>query len=448
MRKIFTLIILSFSAATTISAQRLLTEDFNFVVGQITDANGGANVSAGVWKSTSGTGKYIQAVDASLSSPIYFTSPAVDSRHIVLDTCTSSAEDIKTSFAMQTGGTVYCSFLINVLTDELLNENTADTAEYFLGFVSAASNTNYQGRLYVRKGATGGTLNFGISANSYKNTPISWASNTYSLNITHLITISSSFIDGAKNDVAKLWIDQPVTNTEPVPQATSTYDALGTVSENSDLGGIAFRQSGSTASGLGSTPNCRIDAIKISTDWNDATFPVKLKSFSVALQNNNALLQWITTDEINMKEYVVERKTGNYAYSSIANISARNTSGENTYSHTDNKMLNGTNMYRIKMVDNDGTITYSNVQTALLKEVQQLLIKGNPVKDRIIVQHTAANTATTISILNSNGVTVLMQTLNVSATESTLQIAALPSGTYFLVYEQNGTREAKQFVKQ
>lgn len=448
MRKIFTLIISLLTAASTLTAQRLLTEDFNFAAGQITDANGGANVSGGVWKSTSGTGKYIQAVDASLSSPIYFTSPTPDSRHIVLDTATSSAEDIKTSFATQTAGTVYCSFLINVLTDELLNENTADTAEYFLGFLSAASNTNYQGRLYARKGSTAGTINFGISANSYKNSPISWASNNWGLNITHLITISSSFVDGTKNDVAKLWIDQPVTNTEPVPQATSTYDALGTVSENSDLGGIAFRQSGSSASGLGSTPNCRIDAIKISTDWNDATFPVKLKSFSVALQNNNAILQWITTDEINMKEYVVERKTDNNAYSTIANISARNTAGENTYSFTDSKMLSGTNMYRIKMVDNDGTITYSNVQSALSKAVQQLLIKGNPVKDRIVIQHAATTSAATISILNSNGVNVLMQQVNAGATETILRIALLPAGSYFLVYEQNGVRETKQFIKQ
>lgn len=448
MRKIFTLLFTLLAALTSIMAQRLATEDFDYAAGQITDANGGANVSSGVWKTLSGSAKYLTAVDGSLSLAIYSTDPAPDSRHIVLDTSSSSAEDIKTLFASQTAGTVYCSFLVNVLTDELLNENTADTAEYFIGFLPSSASTNYQARVFVRKGATPGTINFGIAANSYKSTPISWVSNTYSLNITHLITFSSTFVDGSKNDVSKLWVDQPFTSTEPVPQATSAYDPAGITSENSELGGIGIRQSGSTSSGLGSTPRCRIDAIKISTDWFDATFPVTLKSFTASLLNNAANLKWVTTDEINMKEYVIERKTGNSSYYTIASVAAKNLPGENTYTYLDNNMLSGTNMYRLKMVDKDGTITYSSVQSLLSKAVQQLIIKGNPVQNRLILQHTLAATGATISIVNSNGITIWRQQISTGAIETTINTSQLAAGIYHVIFEQNGLLETKPFVKQ
>lgn len=448
MRKIFTLLFTLVTAASSIMAQRLITEDFDYAAGQLTDANGGANVSAGVWTTLSGTGKFLTAVDGSLSLTIYQTDPAPDSRHIVLDTVSASAEDIKTLFTSQTSGTVYCSFLINVLTDELLNENSADTAEYFIGFLPSSSSTNYQARVFIRKGATPGTINFGISANSYRSSPISWVSNTYNLNITHLITFSSTFVDGSKNDITKLWVDQPFTSNEPVPQASSAYDAAGSTSENGELGGIGIRQSGSSSSGLGSTPRCRIDAIKISTDWFDATFPVTLKSFTASLQNNTASLKWVTTDETNMKEYVVERKAGNNSYSSITSIAAKNLPGENTYTYLDNNMLSGTNMYRIKMVDKDGTITYSSVQSLLSKVVQQLLVKGNPVKNQLILQHTVASTGATVSIVNANGILVLKQLINPGDMETSINTVKLVSGNYYVIFEQTGLRETKKFVKE
>jgi hypothetical protein len=428
-------------------SQRLLTEDYNFNSGQLTDAAGGANVSGGSWQSISGTGKYIGVVDGSLSLNGYVTNPTANSRHILIDTTTVSAEDVRSNFAAQTSGKVYCSFLVNVLTDELLQDNSSDTAEYFMGFLPSTNNTGYQARVFVKKGATPGTITFGISANSYRSTPISWIPNTYALNSTHLITFSTEFIDGEKNDIVRLWVDQPSSSTEPVAQAISQYTSSATVSENNDIGGIAVRQSGSSASGLGSTPRCRIDAIKVSTQWFDATFPVTLKTFTAALKDKIAFLKWITTEEVNMKEYVIERKTGNQ-YETIGQVPARNIFGENDYSFNDVNMLAGLNLYRLKLVDNDGSVTYSQEIGLTAKVVQQFLLRGNLVSQRIIASHSIATKGASIKIISATGTLVQTNTINAGAVQTEIIIDRLMSGTYYAVFENNGEVLTQRFVKQ
>ena len=57
MKKTFTLFLLCALGAVTVSAQRLLTEDFNYSLGQLTSAAGGANVSGGVWVTNTGNVK-------------------------------------------------------------------------------------------------------------------------------------------------------------------------------------------------------------------------------------------------------------------------------------------------------------------------------------------------------------------------------------------------------
>ena len=82
----------------------------------------------------------------------------------------------------------------------------------------------------------------------------------------------------------------------------------------------------------------------------------------VKIKNNQALLTWSTANEINNKGFEVELSRDNKTFSSIGFVAAVKTStGINNYSFTDNKLLSGSNYYRLKQVDNDGASRYSSV---------------------------------------------------------------------------------------
>lgn len=93
-------------------AQRLLTEDFNYTVGQLTNSAGGANVCGGKWTPNSVGAFFIQVVAGELSYTNYNTNPDGSSGKILKDSTKSSAEDAFTSFTAQTSGTVYVIFFI------------------------------------------------------------------------------------------------------------------------------------------------------------------------------------------------------------------------------------------------------------------------------------------------------------------------------------------------
>lgn len=443
MKKIFTLLLVSSGLFFSASAQRLLNEDFNYAAGQLTAASGGANVSNGVWTGFSGTGKFIPVVEGSLTYPNYSSNPTTDSRHILLDTASGSAEDAYANFEAQTTGTVYISFLISVLDTVKLVEHSSDTSEYFIAMLPSTSTSTYFARLFIRKGSVDNTVNLGIAAQGYSSTPVSWVSADLPINTTHLVTMAYEKKDGANNDEAKLWVNEPFTANEPAAQASSVF-LIG--SESSNTGRMAFRQSFS--SNLRSTPKCRIDAIKISKTWADATLPVTLKSFTASYQNGNIGLSWSTVNEINMKAYQVERSVDAKNFVTIGTVVARNSGNENNYSYLDLKTLNGTSYYRLKMVDMDGSYRYSTIIAGSAKILQQLTVLGGVVNNNLIISHAVSGNGAMLKILSMNGNAVAVHNIQSGVSQTILNVSSLASGNYIAVYLNGNEKQSVQFVKQ
>lgn len=87
--------------------------------------------------------------------------------------------------------------------------------------------------------------------------------------------------------------------------------------------------------------------------------PLQLKEFTVSKQSTNtALVKFITTNEINVTGFEIERANQNSEFKLIQAIEAKNNYTINEYSFVDT-VSTGKYLYRIKMKDKDGTITYS-----------------------------------------------------------------------------------------
>jgi hypothetical protein len=80
---------------------------------------------------------------------------------------------------------------------------------------------------------------------------------------------------------------------------------------------------------------------------------------SARSQNGNIVIFWQSSSESNLKNYVVERKTVNGSFIEVGTVLPR---ADKNYEFVDQTAFKATEtlyVYRLKIVDNDGSISYS-----------------------------------------------------------------------------------------
>ena len=86
-----------------------------------------------------------------------------------------------------------------------------------------------------------------------------------------------------------------------------------------------------------------------------------LDYFHAGSDGDNVLLEWKTEQESNLKQFVIERKTPESSYIGIATVNAE---GDNSqYSYVDKSAYKSNDLvfiYRLKLIDNDNTTSYSD----------------------------------------------------------------------------------------
>lgn len=86
---------------------------------------------------------------------------------------------------------------------------------------------------------------------------------------------------------------------------------------------------------------------------------VDLRSFTVKSSGGNVVLNWETNSETNLNYFVVLRKTVNGGYVEIGNVYPKNDRNYEYIDQTAFKTSGQLYVYKLKIVDNDGTISYS-----------------------------------------------------------------------------------------
>lgn len=86
--------------------------------------------------------------------------------------------------------------------------------------------------------------------------------------------------------------------------------------------------------------------------------------FHARSEGDDVRLEWKTSDETDLQKFVIERKTPQSSYLEVAAITP---AGNNSfYSYLDQNAYKTSDIvfiYRLKIVDNDGTVSYFNETT-------------------------------------------------------------------------------------
>jgi hypothetical protein len=189
-----------------------------------------------------------------------------------------------------------------------------------------------------------------------------------------------------------------------------------------DLSGVAIPGSDASASSY-------------FTKTNQSSLPVTLAVFKVSKEAQAALLAWSTTEETNADRFGIERSTDAKSWQHLGQQLAVNRGKEtNAYSFVDASPMAGVNYYRLKMIDRDGTYSYSRVQSAsFIVSGLQLVVYPNPVSERFFLKDAsgrtlAADNVARLSVANAQGVIVINSTGPVSS--DGLDVRQLPTGMY------------------
>jgi len=185
--------------------------------------------------------------------------------------------------------------------------------------------------------------------------------------------------------------------------------------------------------------------------------PIELAGFAVTEDNCQAELAWTTLTESNFSRFEVQKSTNGMDYTSIATIDSKGSEAVGAdYSFTDNQLA-ANNYYRLKMIDNDGLVNYSDAAPLITDCASGVSISDvypNPVRN------STSSVRFTAAINDADAEMIVMDALSRIVTQQpieviegmniiTLDASGLNNGTYYLFLQGNNWQTGiVRFVRQ
>ena len=154
----------------------------------------------------------------------------------------------------------------------------------------------------------------------------------------------------------------------------------------------------------------------------NVVLPVTITSLKAYRQQDNIAIEWKTSNEINIKQYEVERSADGRTFTKINSIGATAVNGGNAaYSVTDTDPFDGTNYYRIHSVENDGKVKYSSIAEVMMQGISTqplIVVYPNPVTGNTIsVQFNNIERGNyALQLFNATGQLVFVKTIRYNGT--------------------------------
>jgi hypothetical protein len=211
------------------------------------------------------------------------------------------------------------------------------------------------------------------------------------------------------------------------PSSTNTYTGTLTTSSN------PFRNTTDCATATPVSLGCSNLQITIfgpgiaSSTINCAAGPlaVNLTSFKGVAQKNTSILKWSTASESGNKAFSIQHSIDGINFSDIGAVNGSNNSSTNkNYSFIHNEAKNGKNYYRLKIIANDNSFTYSTIISTYNDFDPSALTVNTTVTNNEVVISTSNNNE--IYLLNLSGQQIM------ALKKGTNNLASLPAGMYFI----------------
>lgn len=260
-------------------------------------------------------------------------------------------------------------------------------------------------------------------------------------------TGSTFIVESVKTSNTKLFYDfggsigvqevVPGTSTATItnfdPSRMVIYGAVGSGESNDPL---EFKYQLVDAAGVASVPA----TYSLSTS---SSLPVTLTSFTAKKgEGLTTRLDWSTVSEANSKRFEVQRSTDAKAWNTIAAVDAKGESSQLAlYFFVDTAPAPGENLYRLKMIDQDGTFTYSRIESERFAFAS---LYPNPTAEKIKISGVADADVAKVSLLSLDCKVVYTTSKLV---QGEIDVKNIANGTYIVAIRlKNGTTRNSKIV--
>lgn len=180
-----------------------------------------------------------------------------------------------------------------------------------------------------------------------------------------------------------------------------------------------------------------------------AALPIELLDFSAKSNQSEVELNWSTASELNNDYMEIERAIDGVQFEVLGRVIGAGTSTEiNHYDLTDFNPNQGVNFYRLKQVDFDGTVTYSNTLSVEFGDASKnFVVYPNPGKhgDQLtIVGEITPNTK--IELVDQTGKVVYEQQFYRSEDHVLLNLISVQAGLYSIRFIQGQRVQVRKLI--
>lgn len=315
--------------------------------------------------------------------------------------------------------------------------NTDGKSFYNYGNVTFGSNATLGGTFYNHTGAVitvKGTQSF-LNGGTFYNLGV--------MNFVDVTVNSGSMCMGSGAQFNARNIFNNPNNFIKIPQGSAclsfeaTLKGNGRITNSSDL--RVCQKPGAT------TPSSAI-AGPASVSANcvggcSAALPLTLTGFSGTRKGDQAELNWSTSYEENVKAFYIEQSTNGRDYASIKEVPANNR--PSVYRST--VALPKDTYFRLRMVDIDGTTTYSPI--IVLQQLTSgfdLSVQSNPVRgaNAAVVITTQQTQKGTLLVVDNSGRMIRSTPVSVQKGDNrvSMDLSGVNNGQYFLYYQGSQDR--------
>ena len=174
--------------------------------------------------------------------------------------------------------------------------------------------------------------------------------------------------------------------------------------------------------------------------------PVQLARFTATRTPRGVQVAWATASELRNAYFEVERSLDGQVFGLVARVAAQGIATQaHAYNHHDGSAPAARLYYRLRQVDTDGTVTYSpGAAVAAGPETSaEVALSPNPARESISFFAVGATAYVVRTVLGQ-----AVQSGTTAAGSTTLAVAGLPAGVYFLELRTDAGRVVRRFTKE
>ena len=162
--------------------------------------------------------------------------------------------------------------------------------------------------------------------------------------------------------------------------------------------------------------------------FDAALLPVRLVNFTAAREGNTVKLGWKSAEEVNSREYVLQRAVDGVNFTAIGTVAAKGMAAD--YSFVDASPVSGDNYYRLKPVDQDGKFVYSKVVKINFGKLPAIRISPNPASNWLYISLENINSTSLLQVFDGKGQLVKQQSITQGTANKAVSLAGLSRGLY------------------